>query len=346
LSLLQSGKDVVTANKALLTTHGAEIFEVARRCGRTVSFEAAVGGGIPVINALQTSLQANEIQKLHAILNGTCNYILTQMEENGTGYTEAVKQAQRLGYAEANPTLDVDGTDTVQKLSILAHIAFGVKTGWQSIPKTGIDTVDAVDITYAKRLGYRIKLLAVAELTVDGVELYVSPTLVRINTAVAGVRDAFNIIRIVGDAVGESVLRGRGAGEMPTASAVVSDVIDVLLGRAAITFGALKLWSAERPAKPVKNPADIWGENYLRFQVEDRPGVLAEIAGILGSHNISIASVLQQESDEDEENNNDGAPVTLIIMTHEAREGDMLSAIVKIDALPSTRSKTVRMRVE
>ncbi|MDR1384510.1 MAG: homoserine dehydrogenase [Planctomycetaceae bacterium] len=341
LSLLKSGKNVVTANKALLATHGSEIFDAARSYNRSVSFEAAVGGAIPVINAISTALQANELRQLQAIVNGTCNFILTQMEEHGTNYATAVAEAQRLGYAEANPAMDVNGTDTVQKLAILAHLGFGVKLNWQDIPRTGIDTVEAIDIVYAKRLGYRIKLLAVAEATPDGIELYVSPTLVKIDTPVANVRDSFNIVRIVGDVAGDIVLQGRGAGELPTASAVVGDMIDTILGRAKITFDILNLWGKERPVTKIKNPAEICGKNYLRFLVEDRPGVLAEIAGILGRHKISIASVLQQQ-----DNESDDSPATLIFMTHISREGDTIAAIDTIDSLACVRGKTVRMRVE
>ena len=340
LSLLKAGKDVVTANKALLATHGPEIFDVARSYGRLVAFEAAVGGGIPIINTASTSLQANELRQIQAIVNGTCNFILTAMEEKGTNYEDAVAEAQQLGFAEADPTMDVDGTDTVQKLTILAQLAFGVHPNWQDIPRAGIDTVGTVDIVYAKRLGYRIKLLAMADATPDGVELYVSPTLVRLHTPIAEVRDSFNIVKVVGDAVGEVVLLGRGAGEMPTASAVVGDLIDTVLGRAKTTFDTLQLWSKDRPANTVKNPADIHGKSYLRFLVEDRPGVLAEISGILAQHDISISSVLQEETELE------NSPVTLIIMTHTAREGDMLDAIAQIDALSSTSGKTIRMRVE
>ena len=340
LSLLKAGKDVVTANKALLATHGPEIFDMARKHGRLVAFEAAVCGGIPIINAISTSLQANELQQIHAIVNGTCNFILTAMEEYGTSYQVAVAEAQRLGFAEADPTLDVDGTDTAQKLAILARLAFGVYPHWRDIPRVGIDIVDAVDIMYARRLGYRIKLLARADATPDGVELYVSPTLVRLHTPIASVRDSFNIVKVVGDAAGEIVLLGRGAGRMPTASSVIGDVIDTVLGRAKTTFDTLQLWSQDHAAKTVKNPADICGKSYMRFLVDDRPGVLAEISGILGRHGISIASVLQQETERE------GSPVTLIIMTHTAREGDMLAAIAKIDALPCTSGKTIRMRVE
>jgi len=340
LSLLKAGKDLVTANKSLLATHGPEIFDTARSCGRLVAFEAAVGGGIPIINAISTSLQANELRQIQAIVNGTCNFILTAMEEKGTDYESAVAEAQRLGYAEADPTMDVDGTDTVQKLTILAHLAFGVYPNWRDILRAGIDTVEALDIVYARRLGYRIKLLARADATPYGVELYVSPTLVRLHTPIAEVRDSFNIVKVVGDAVGEVELFGRGAGEMPTASAVVGDVIDTVLGRAKTTFDTLQLWNKYRPAKTIKNPADICGKNYLRFLVEDRPGVLAEITGILGQHGISIASMLQEETE------TEGSPVTLIIMTHAAREGDTQAAIAKIDALPCTFAKTFRMRVE
>jgi len=340
LSLLRAGKDVVTANKALLASHGQEIFDTARCCGRLVAFEAAVGGGIPLINTISTSLQANELQQIHAIVNGTCNFILTAMEDYGTNYQTAVVEAQRLGYAEPDPTMDVDGTDTVQKLTILAQLAFGVYPHWRDIPRVGIDIVEAVDIMYANRLGYRIKLLARADVMPDGVELYVSPTLVRLNTPTAEVRDSFNIVKIVGDAVGEVVLIGRGAGRMPTASSVVGDVIDTVLGRAKTTFDTLQLWSKDHSAKTIKNPEDIYGKNYLRFLVDDRPGVLAEISGILGQHGISIASMLQREAETEDE------PVVLIIMTHTAREGDMLAAIAKIDALPCSFGKAIRMRVE
>ena len=345
LSLLRAGKDVVTANKALLASHGREIFETAKTHGRLVAFEAAVCGGIPIINTIATSLQANALRQIHAIVNGTCNSILTAMEEQGTPFAIAVADAQRLGYAEADPTLDLDGTDTVQKLAILAQLAFGVAPDWRDITRVGIDTVDAVDIDNAKRLGYRIKLLATADVTPDGIAFYVSPTLVRHHTPIAEVRDSYNIVKVVGDAVGEMILHGRGAGEMPTASAVVGDILDTVLGRAKITFDALQLWNKNRATQTIKNPADIFSKNYLRFLVDDRPGVLAEIAGILGNHGISIASVLQEEVIAAETEWEDTS-VTLILMTHFAREGNMLDAIAKIDELPSTSGKTVRLRVE
>jgi homoserine dehydrogenase len=341
LKLLESGKNVVTANKALLAEHGAELFERARHLGRSIAFEAAVAGGIPIIAAIGQSLTANRIESINAILNGTSNFILSQMEERDTEYSAALAEAQRLGYAEANPAMDVDGTDAAQKLSILSHLAFGARVYWKDIPRTGIDVVDVADIRYAKELGYSIKLLAVANLVPDGLELRVSPTLVRRGSPLAEVRGAYNAIRVVGDAVGRVFLHGLGAGQLPTASAVVADIIDTVVGRTAITFQALELWSPERKVSVVtRDPDDVPGRFYLRFRVHDTPGVLAEIAGILGRHNISIASVIQHET---EEGSNGSVP--LVIMTHNAPEGALRKAVEEIDKLASVRPGTVRMRV-
>ena len=220
LRLLESGKDVVTANKALLAEHGAELFDRARELGRSIAFEASVAGGIPIIANISQCFSANQIESLHGILNGTSNFILTKMEKAGTDFGAAVAEAQRLGYAEADPTMDVDGTDAAQKLAILAHLGFGARVHWAEIPRKGIDTLDAADVGYAKELGYRIKLLAVARLVNgDGLELHVSPTLVRTGTPLAEVRGAYNAISVVGDAVGRVFFHGLGAGQMPTASA-------------------------------------------------------------------------------------------------------------------------------
>ena len=300
LKVLESGKDVVTANKALLAQHGAELFDRARQLGRSIAFEAAVAGGIPIIAAINESLTANQIQSIHAILNGTSNFILTEMQEKGTSYEDAVAEAQRLGYAEANPALDVDGSDAAQKLSILSHLAFGARVPWRDIPRTGIDTVHVTDMRYAGELGYSIKLLAVAELVPEGLELYVSPTLVRRGSPLAGVSGAYNAIRVVGDAVGRVFFHGLGAGQMPTASAVTADLVSTLLGRTAITFRALNLWSADRDAAvAARDPSRIPGRFYLRLNVEDRPGVMADIARVLAQHDISIASVIQHETEEE-----------------------------------------------
>ncbi len=341
LRLLESGKDVITANKALLAEYGPELFDRARELGRSISFEAAVAGGIPIIAAISECLTANQIESIHAILNGTSNYILTRMEEQGTDYESALAEAQRLGYAEADPAMDVDGSDAAQKLAILAHLAFGAQVNWREIPRAGIDAVELADIIYARELGYRIKLLAVAELSPQGLELHVSPTLVRHGTPLAEVREAFNAIRVVGDAVGRVFFHGLGAGQMPTASAVVADLIDTVVGRAAVTFRTLELWSRRREAKVrLSDPATAESRFYLRFNVTDRPGVLAEIAGILGRHKISIASVIQHET----EGREDGV-VPLVIMTHLAPEGAMAQAMKAIDQLPVVHPPSVRMRV-
>ena len=300
LELLRNGKDIVTANKALLAEHGAELFDTARELGRSIAFEASVAGGIPIITNISQCLSANQILSLRGILNGTSNFILTQMEEHDRDYAASVAEAQRLGYAEANPAMDVNGSDAAQKLAILAHLAFGAQVNWKKIPRIGIDTVDVADLRYAKELGYSIKLLAVARLVPEGLELHVSPTLVRHGSPLAEVRGAYNAIRIIGDAVGQVFLHGLGAGQMPTASAVVADVIDTILGRTAITFEALGLWSGDREAPVTAGDPDMApGRFYLRFNVDDTPGVLAELAGVLGRHKISIASVIQHESDEE-----------------------------------------------
>lgn len=341
LKVLESGKDVITANKALLAEHGPELFDRARQLGRSISFEASVAGGIPILAAINQSLTANQIQSIHAILNGTSNFILTQMEHQGSNYADALAEAQQLGYAEANPAMDVNGSDAAQKLAILAHLAFGARVHWKDIPRTGIDKVDVADMRYAKELGYSIKLLAVAELVPEGLELHVSPTLVRHRSPLAQVDGAYNAIRVVGDAVGRVFFHGLGAGQMPTASACVADLIDTILGRAAITFRTLDLWSRQRVvAVALRDPASVPGRFYLRFNVDDRPGVMAEIAGILGRHKISISSVIQHETDEEAE-----GIVPLVIMTHSATEGAMRQAMETINCLASVHPASVRMRV-
>jgi homoserine dehydrogenase len=339
LQLLESGKDVITANKALLAYHGPELFNRARELGRTIAFEAAVAGGIPIISTLSGPLQANRCQSMQAILNGTSNFILSQMEEKGVSYDSAVAEAQRLGYAEADPTMDVDGSDAAQKLAILAHLAFGVAIDWKDIPKVGIDAVHVDDLRYANELGYSIKLLAIADLTDEGLELYVLPTFVSQRSPMSKVRNAFNAVRITGNAVGRTFLHGLGAGEMPTASAVVGDLIDTLLGRTAITFNALKLWSPERKGPALRDPNRIMSKYYFRFMVDNRPGVLAEIAGVFAKHGISIASLIQHEADADHE------PVPLVIMTHAAPEGSVKASAHQLDQMECVRTKLVRMRV-
>jgi homoserine dehydrogenase len=343
LQLLESGKDICTANKALLAEHGPELFDRARGLGRTIAFEAAVAGGIPIISAIGQSLTANQILSIRGILNGTSNFITTQMEEQGADYAAAVSEAQRLGYAEADPTMDVDGSDAAHKLAILAQLAFGARVSWQDIPRSGIDTLKIADMRYAKELGYRIKLIAVADLTDEGLELHVSPTLVRIGRPLAEVREAYNAVRVVGDAVGRVFFQGLGAGQMPTASAVVADMIDTAVGRAAITFKTLGLWSRREDAPSVEVcPADrVTGRFYMRFMVKDHPGVIAEIAGVLGRHDISIASVIQHEAPD----SSDTSIVPLVLMTHTTREGDVAAALKEIDRLACVAAESIRMRV-
>lgn len=341
LKLLESGKDVITANKALLAEHGPELFDRARQLGRSIAFEASVAGGIPIIAAISECLTANQIHSIQAILNGTSNFILTEMAEKGSDYAAAVAEAQRRGYAEADPTMDVDGSDAAQKLAILAHLAFGARVNWREIPRTGIDTVDVADMRYAKELGYTVKLLAVANLVGEGLELHVSPTLVRQGTPLAEVRGAYNAIRVKGDAVGRVFFQGLGAGQMPTASAVVADLIDTVVGRMAITFRTLELWSDDRAAPvAVRDPAEVPGRFYLRFNVDDRPGVMAEIAGILGREEISIASLIQHETEEEA-----NGVVPLVIMTHSTPEGAVSEALAAIKKLSCVHPGTIRMRV-
>ena len=344
--LLESGKDVVTANKALLAEHGPELFDLARELGRSIAFEASVAGGVPIITNISQCLSANQITSLRGILNGTSNFIVSQMEEHDADYDQAVAEAQRLGYAEADPTMDVDGSDAAQKLAILAHLAFGARVHWSDIPRVGIDKLDPVDLRFAGELGYHVKLIAVAQLAdgnspAGGLDLHVSPTLVRMGTPLAEVRGANNAISVVGDAVGRVFFHGLGAGQMPTASAVVADIIDTAVGRTQLTFKTLQLWSSRQARVEPRDHALVPGRFYLRAMVHDHPGVLSEVTGALGRHNISIASVIQHEPEE-----TDGDQfVSLVIMTHTATEGETLAAVGEIDKLDSVRSGTVRLRV-
>ncbi len=340
LQLLESGKDVVTANKALLAEHGPELFDRARELGRSIAFEASVAGGIPIVANMGQCLSANHIESFCGILNGTSNFILSEMDARGVDYATALAEAQALGYAESDPTMDVDGTDAVQKLAILAHLGFGARVDWRKVPCQGIDQLETVEFSYARELGYRIKLLAIAKLVSDKLELHVGPTLVKMGTPMAEVQGANNAISVVGDAVGRVFFHGLGAGQMPTASAVVADMIDTAVGRTALTFRSLELWS-NRQARFEPGDFDAAaGRFYLRIQVEDRPGVMAEVASVLGNQGISIASVVQHEPSGE---NVDIVP--LVIMTHISTEGAARQACEKIDQLDSVRPNTVRLRV-
>lgn len=341
LQLLEAGKDVVTANKALLAQHGEELFDRARSLGRTIAFEASVGGGIPIIANITQCFSANQIISLRGILNGTSNYIITQMSEKGAEYATALENAQRLGYAEFDPTMDVDGSDAAQKLAILAHLAFGVRVRWREIYRRGLEAFDLDDVRYAHQLGYRIRLIATAQLIDENLELHVSPTLIRIGRPLAEVRGAYNAITVVGDAVGDMFFHGQGAGQMPTASAVVADMIDTAAGRTDITFRRLELWSDRQCEIELIPYQKTVGRYYMRFIVADEPGVLSQITGILGWHKISISSIIQHEPSETREQRQ----VPLIIMTHECTEADATIAHDEIRKLPSVGLDSVKLRV-
>jgi len=329
LELLAAGKDVVTANKALLAQHGAEVFDAARRHGRAVAFEASVAGGIPIIAALAQSLAANQILAIQGILNGTSNFILTSMTEGNRTYADALAEAQRRGYAEADPTLDVNGADAAHKLAILAQIAFGTAVPMSAIECRGIADVDALDIRFAGELGYVIKLLAEAFLSDDQLALHVSPVLLRRATPLAQVRGAYNAISVVGDAVGDTLYYGQGAGQMPTASAVTADIIDLAVGRSQRTFQTLRLWNANGTRTRLRPPAAVRTRFYLRLLVDDKPGVLAEVTRVLAQHQISIASVIQHEAPDEAE----GERVQLVIMTHTAATGPFRAAAADMERL-------------
>lgn len=348
LRAMEAGKDIVTANKALLAEHGAELFTRARQLGRSIAFEAAVAGGVPIIANISQCLSANQITSLEGILNGTSNFIVSQMDDQGAGYEATVKLAQELGYAEADPSMDVDGTDAAQKLAILSHLAFGATVDWRDIPRRGIDGLDPVDLRYAGQLGYRIKLLATARLVESGpeqgqLELSVAPTLIRRGNPMAAVSDAYNAIAVEGDAVGPVFYHGLGAGQMPTASAVVADIIDMAVGRTPITFQTLEYFSSDqRPRVSQRDVDALAGRYYLRLSVANDPGTLSSIAGVLARHAISISSVIQHEAN-DAEQRSDTVP--LVIMTHSASEGAAALATSDINELSAIRGPIVRMPV-
>ena len=344
LEALDAGKDVVTANKALLAEHGREVFARARKNSRAVAFEASVGQAASRSSTgrLEVGLAANHVTAIAAIVNGTCNFILTKMTQDGLPYADALAEAQALGFAEADPTLDVDGTDTAHKLAVLAQLAFGATVTTGQIPREGIDRLQPADIGYAGELGYVVKLLALAKQAGEGLELRVAPTLVRRGTPLAEVRGPYNAVRVVGDAVGDTLFYGRGAGAMPTASAVVGDLIDVVVGRAALTFRALNLWPDDAPPARLASPEAVRSRYYLRFSVVDRPGAIAVLAQALGARGISIASVIQHDPGDDAP---DGV-VPLVIMTHLAVESDLKAALAEIDGLDVVRPPSVCLGVE
>ena len=336
---LAAGKDVVTANKALLAHDGPELFALARQHQRCIAFEASVGGGIPIIAATRDSFIANRIESISGIVNGTCNYILTQMTKPGEPYGQALEEAQQMGYAEHDPTLDVAGVDSAHKLAVLARLAFGMDFDFEQVYCEGIADLEVDDITYATAMGYVVKLLAIAKQHDDGLELRVHPTLLHEDSPLASVSGVFNAIHVEGHALGQAMLYGRGAGQMPTASAVVADVVDVALGRAGITFE--KTWMArpDRVRAHVLPMDKLQSRYYVRLMVEDRPGVLAQIAGIFAKHSISIASVTQKEAC-------DVGWVPVVFTTHLAEEGEMQAALAEVASLDCAQGRARLLRVD
>ena len=328
LQLLESGKDVVTANKALLAQHGPELFDRARELGRSIAFEASVAGGIPIIANISQCLSANQVGSLRGILNGTCNFIVSKMDAEGADYSATLAEAQQLGYAEADPTMDVDGTDATQKLAILAHLAFGARVDWTKISRRGIDGLQSEDFKYAKQMGYRIKLIALAQLTDDGLVLDVAPMLIKIGKPLAEVRANYNAVGVVGDAVGPVFFQGQGAGAMPTASAVTADLIDTAVGRTGITFETLELWAKSHDRVGIANPGGLVSRHYVRFNVLDVPNVLAQIAGALGKNGISIASVYQHDIDLSSE-----GIVPVVIVTKRTSQASLDQALAELKSV-------------
>jgi homoserine dehydrogenase len=343
---LAAGKHVVTANKALLAHHGVELYEEARRAGVALGFEAAVAGGIPLIRAVKDGLVANRVLSLAGIVNGTCNYILSKMTDEGLDFSLVLKEAQAHGYAEADPTLDIEGMDSAHKLQILVALAFRTFVDLKHIHTEGISRVTAQDIEYARELGYRIKLLAIAKATHPdtpggaGVEVRVHPTMIPAASPLAAVSGVFNGIFMTGDAVGDLMFYGRGAGQMPTASAVLSDVIEIARRIAhGIPSLSLELPSVGPSPLPLTPMEAIHCRYYLRVTAQDRPGVLSKVAGILGENDISIANVIQKGRGTRE-------AVPVVMLTHEARERDMRTALAKIDRLRDVAAATTMIRVE
>ena len=332
---LRAGKHVVTANKALLAHHGAELLALAADNGVCIGFEASCGGGIPIIRALYDGLAANRIDAIYGIVNGTCNYILTEMIHHGADYPTALAQAQKAGLAEADPSLDVSGVDSAHKIAIMASLAFGVDVEFDSIPVAGIDSLDLKDVLYASRLGYAVKLLAIADRRENGVMLHVRPAFIAKEHPLAWVSGPFNAVSVYGSTTGHTMYYGRGAGGRPTGSAVVADIVSLGLGAIpAVYRGSPALRGATKKAQVIP-VSELESRYYLRIMVADSPGALADITGIFGRYGISIASVHQDEP-ADSDNGGSAAPVPVVVVLHTAREQDVLAARDKINALEST----------
>ena len=343
MTAIEQGKHVVTANKALIAKHGNEIFAKAQEKGVTVAFEAAVAGGIPIIKAIREGLAGNQIQWLAGIINGTGNFILTEMKDKGRDFDDVLKEAQALGYAEADPTFDVEGIDAAHKLTILASIAFGIPLQFEKTFTEGISTITREDVAYAEELGYRIKHLGIARRTDKGIELRVHPTLIPERRLIASVDGVMNAVLVMGDAVGPTLYYGAGAGAEPTASAVVADVVDVVRALTAdpenrvphLAFQANALAS-----DPILGIEEVETAYYLRMQALDKPGVMANVASILGDHEISIEAIIQKEPVADSQFAN------IIMLTHKVQEKQMNQALAKIESLDTIDGAVKRIRME
>ncbi|MFT0212169.1 homoserine dehydrogenase [Pseudomonas sp. F1_0610] len=343
LQAIENGKHVITANKALIAVHGNEIFAKAREKGVCVGFEAAVAGGIPVIKAIREGLAANRINWLAGIINGTGNFILSEMREKGRAFEDVLKEAQALGYAEADPTFDVEGIDAAHKLTILASIAFGIPLQFDKAYTEGITQLTTTDVNYAEKLGYRIKHLGVARRTEKGIELRVHPTLIPADRLIANVNGVMNAVMVNGDAIGDTLYYGAGAGMEPTASAVIADIIDVARVMEAEPEARVPYLAFQTDALsslPILPITDCESAYYLRIQASDNPGVLAKVASIMSERGINIESIIQQEADEQE------GKVPMILVTHRVTESRINDAIVALEALDSITGNVVRIRVE
>lgn len=341
LKAIAAGKHVVTANKALISQEGWEIFEAAAQKNVEVGFEASVGGGIPVIKALKEGLVANKILSIMGIMNGTANYILTRMTDEGIPFAEVLKDAQALGFAEADPTYDIEGIDTAHKLVILVMMAYGMRISLDDIAIEGITRIEPVDIQFAEEFGYRIKLLAISRNHGDHVEARVHPTMVPDDHLLASINGAFNAIHFTGDAVGNVLLYGQGAGKMPTGSAVAADVVDIARNIQAGSVNrvpALSYLPGTFVTRRISTMEELSCPYYFRISTRDEPGVLASIAGILSKNNISIESVIQKGRKQ-------SGPVSIVMRTHTAQEASVKKALQEIDALAAVTSETVKIRI-
>jgi homoserine dehydrogenase len=343
MKAIANGKHVVTANKALLATHGTEIFRAAQEKGVMVAFEAAVAGGIPIIKALREGLTANRIQWIAGIINGTTNFILSEMRDKGLDFDVVLKQAQALGYAEADPTFDIEGVDAAHKATLMSAIAFGIPVQFDKAHVEGITKLSATDIRYAEQLGYRIKLLGIARRVANGIELRVHPTLIPANRLIANVEGAMNAVLVQGDAVGATLYYGKGAGSEPTASAVIADLVDITRLATADPehrVPYLAFQPDEMADTPILPMSEVTTSYYLRMRVADKPGVLADVTRILADASISIDAMLQKEAGEGE------TQTDLIILTHETKEKQADAAIGAIEALSTVAGKVSRIRLE